>query len=274
MSGFLAALVRDIAESGWVGFFRGLALSAGRGCVMFGQAIVRVPSLRHWRNFDKVIRQTFICGVASIPVVTITAAFSGMVISGQTGWELRRIGLEGTIGMIVGAAMVREMGPVFSAVVVAGFVGGGMASVLGTMRVSEEIDALEVMSINPIRYLVTPRLVAMMFALPVLTIYADIIGILGGMVVARYQLDVTYRQFWDMCTWALAVKDVGFGLIKAFIFGIIITMVACEEGFAAEGGAEGVGRATMRSVVYSFLMILVANYLVFSLIYIPIWGAK
>ena len=274
VKGFFAAFVREIAASGWAGFLRGLSLSAGRGCVMFGQAVTRIPSLRHWRNLDKVIQQTYICGVASVPVVTITAAFTGMVISGQTGLELRRIGLEGTVGAIVGGTIVRELGPVLTAVVTAGFVGGGMASVIGTMRVSEEIDALEVMSINPIRYLVTPRLVAMMFAMPVLTIYADIVGIFGGMVVARYQLGVSYGQFWDYCTWALAVKDIGFGLIKAFIFGVIITMVACEEGFAAEGGAEGVGRATMKSVVYSFLMILVANYLAFSLIYKPIWGPQ
>ncbi len=273
MRGFLAALVRDVAESDWVGFLRGLSLSAGRGCVMFGQAIVRIPSLRRWRDFDKVIQQAYTCGVASVPVVTITAAFSGMVIAGQTGWEMRKLGFEWAIGGLVGAAMVREMGPVFTAVVVAGFVGGGMASVIGTMRVSEEIDALEVMSINPIRYLVVPRLVAMMIAMPVLVIYADVVGIFGGMIVARYQLDVTFWQFWDMCTFVLEVKDISFGLIKAFVFGIIVTMVACEEGFAAEGGAEGVGRATMRSVVYSFLMILVANYLVFSLIYVPLWGS-
>jgi len=200
--------------------------------------------------------------------------FTGMVIGGQTGFELKKLasGLETTVGSIVGAAMCREMGPVLTAVVLAGFVGGGMASVIGTMKVNEEIDALEVMSINPVRYLVMPRLVAMMLAVPTLTVFADVVGIGGGAMVAKYQLGVSFYTFFDGAFTTLSVEDVLFGMLKGWVFGIIITMIACQQGITTTGGAEGVGRSTMRAVVYSFLMILIANYLLFSLIYRPFVG--
>ena len=246
--------------------------SAGDGTILLGKAF---RQFRHvFRERHKTRRQAFLYGVCSIPVVTITALFSGMVIGGQTGFELRKIasGLEQTVGAIVGAAMCREMGPVLTAVVLAGFVGGGMASVIGTMKVNEEIDALTVMSINPVRYLIMPRLVAMMLVVPTLTVYADMVGIGGGAIVAKYQLDVSFYTFFDGAFRTLRIKDVMFGLLKGYFFGIIITMISCQQGMSTTGGAEGVGRATMRSVVYSFLMILIANYLLFSLLYRPLFG--
>ncbi len=254
------------------GFLIGMVESAGQGAILFWRALGQIVFAG--REFRKIWRQAFLTGVCAIPVATITAMFSGMVIAGQTGFELRAIapGLEENVGAIVGAAMCREMGPVLTAVVLAGFVGGGMASVIGTMRVNEEIDALEVMSINPVRYLVMPRLVAMMVVVPTLVIYADVVGIGGGAVVAKYQLGVPYDTFFDIAFRQLRVKDVLFGLVKGFIFGIIITMVACQQGMTTSGGAEGVGRSTMRAVVYSFLMILVANYLTFSLLYRIFFG--
>jgi phospholipid/cholesterol/gamma-HCH transport system permease protein len=161
------------------------------------------------------------------------------------------------------------MGPVFAAVVVAGLVGGSMASVIGTMTVSEEVDALEVMGIDPVRYLVMPRLVAMCVAVPLLTVYADAVGILGGAVVAKYQVGSSFHIFFRNAADLLEVKDVLFGIFKSLVFGIIVTVVACDQGLSTTGGAEGVGKATMRSVVYSFLLVLVANYLLLSLIYVP-----
>lgn len=253
-------------------FFVELVETAGRAGILFYLAVGRLLAAFRPRNLKKIVYQEYLCGVASIPVVTITAMFSGMVIAGQTGYELKRIGLENTIGMIVGVAMCREMGPVLTAVVVAGFVGGGMASVLATMRVNEEIDALEVMGIDPVRFLIVPRLVAMFIAAPVLTVYADIVGILGGAGVSNFQLNVTYDVFFNWLRTTLRVQDITFGVLKGFVFGIIITMVACEQGFSAKGGAEGVGRAAMRSVVYSFLLILIANYLLFSLLYRPLFS--
>ena len=250
-------------------FFIELVESAGRATILFYLAVLRLPSIVRLRNMGKIVYQEYLCGVASIPVVTVTAMFTGMVTAGQTGFELRNFGLQQTIGNIVGVAMCREMGPVLTAIVVAGFVGGGMASVVATMRVNEEIDALDVMGIDPVRFLIVPRLVAMFFAAPLLTVYADMVGILGGAMVSDYQLGVTYEVFFNGLRATLTVQDVLFGILKGFAFGIIITMVACEQGFSASGGAEGVGRATMRSVVYSFLMILIANFLLFSLVYKP-----
>jgi len=256
-------------------FLFGLVETAGRGVVLFLAALREMKHLH--RNLDKFIQQAFLCGIAAIPVVAITGMFSGMVIAAQTGETLRRFGLaELTLGPIVGGSLLRELGPVLAAICVAGFVGGGMASVIATMRVNEEIDALEVMSINPIRYLIMPRLAAMMLVLPVLSLFASLLGIFGGAVVARYQIGVPYAIYFDNLKWLMAVRDVLFGVIKAFVFAIIITVVSCEQGYNASGGAEGVGLATMRAVVYSFLLILVANYLLFSLVFLTLftWWLK
>jgi len=220
------------------------------------------------KNSDKILRQFYMCGVLSIPVVSITAAFTGMILAGQIGHELKALGAEQMVGRVTGAAICRELGPVLTAVMVAGLVGGGMASSLGTMKVSEELDALTVMSIDPVRYLAMPRLVAMMIVLPVLTMYSNTIGILGGALVAKYQVGVEYETFFKSLFGAgLDYWDVWFGILKSFFFGVIISAVACDQGFSATGGAEGVGYATMKSVVYSFLLILLANFLLFSLVY-------
>jgi phospholipid/cholesterol/gamma-HCH transport system permease protein len=248
------------------GFIFDMAGAAGRAVILLGQALRQFRHL--FRNFDKFLNQVFICGVAALPVVTITGLFTGMVIAAQTGNELKKFGLAGFLmGPIVGGSIVRELGPVLTAICVAGFVGGGMASLIATMRVNEEIDALDVMAVNPVRYLVMPRLAAMMVVLPLLTVYTNVIGILGGAVVSFHQVGVTYNEYYDMLKWVLDVGDLSFSLIKAFVFGAIITIVSCEQGYHATGGAEGVGRATMRSVVYSFLLILIANFLLFSLVY-------
>jgi len=253
-------------------FIFGLVETAGRGTILFGKALRQVSITKVYRNFDKIVQQIFICGVAAIPVVTLTSAFTGMIIAAQTGKEIKKFGLAALLmGPIVGGSVLREMGPMLTAICVAGFVGGGMASEIATMRVNEEIDALEVMSINPVRYLVMPRLIAMMIVMPLLTIYADVVGILGGAVVSYYQIGVSYQDFFDMAKWLLTLRDPAFGLIKAWVFGVIVTVVACEQGYYASGGAAGVGRATMRSVVYSFLLILVANFLLFSLLFLPVF---
>ena len=243
--------------------------TAGRGLVLLMRTLRELP--RAPAKADEIIRQIFLCGVISLPVVTITAFFAGAVMSAQAGTEfVRRLGSADLLGNVVGASICREMGPVFTAVVVTGLVGGGMASVIGTMTVSEEVDALEVMNIDPVRYLVMPRVVAMLVALPVLTGYADVVGIFGGAVVAKYQVGGTFHVFFINAAMTLEVKDIFFGVLKSAVFAVIITIVACDQGLNATGGAEGVGRSTMRSVVYSFLLILVANYLLFSLVYRPL----
>lgn len=242
--------------------------AAGRSLRLFGRSAGELPHAP--RKLGEIVRQVYFCGLGSLPVVSITAIFTGMVVAGQTGTELARRALPtDVLGALVGASICRELGPVLTAVVVAGLVGGGFASILGTMSVNEEVDALRVMSIPPERYLVMPRLIAMGIAMPVLVGYADILGILGGAVVAKYQVGVTYHVYFDMLKYVSEVKDILFGTFKGLVFGLILTTISCDQGLAARGGAEGVGRATMRAVVYSFLMILVANYLLFSLVYRP-----
>jgi phospholipid/cholesterol/gamma-HCH transport system permease protein len=246
----------------------GIMESMGAGCILLVRAVGYFLHMFQRVNSRKVVYQLFLCGVASIPVVTITAMFTGMVSSAQVGYEMvRRIGSAEAIGALVAVSMVREMGPVLTAVVLAGFVGAGMTSVLATMKVNEEVDALEVMGIDPVRYLVAPRLMAMMVATPILVSFADWIGMAGGAVVGHYTLDVSYEAFMESAKEGLGLGDVLFGQIKAFVFGVIITITACHQGLKASGGAEGVGKATMRAVVFSFLLILVANFLLFEFVF-------
>ncbi len=214
-----------------------------------------------------VSEQMLFSGVESLPVVMVVAFFVGMVVSLQTGQEMARFQLQDNIGGIVAASMFREMGPVFSALIVAGRVGSSMAAQLGTMKVSEEIDALEAMSINPVRYLVMPRVLALLVMMPVLTLFANGVGLIGGALVGRYQIGVSYYTFFDTVVRNIQIRDITSGLIKAATFGLIIGSVSCHQGLKAAEGARGVGRATTRSLVYSFLFILMFDYFITAFIY-------
>ena len=218
-----------------------------------------IPSKRH-----EILRQMFLCGVMSFPVVLLVAIFAGAVLALQAGLTLRDYGIESKIGAIVSASMCREMGPIMTALILAGRVGSAMAAELGTMRVSEEIDALEAMSIDPVRFLVMPRLVAMLIMAPVLTAYADLIGVLGGALVAFHQVGVSYVSYYDNAYNALILTDINSGLIKAVIFGMLIAVIGCSRGLRAQTSAEGVGKATKDSVVVAFILIIIFNYLVTS----------
>ena len=220
-----------------------------------------------WKYRLAIAGQMLFCGVESLPVVLVVALFSGMVVALQTGQALAQFQLEGTIGNVVAASICREMGPVFAAIIVAGRVGSGMAAQLGTMKVSEEIDALESMSIDPVRYLVMPRLWALLIMMPILTVFADLIGILGGAVVARLQIKVSYYTFFDGVLTNLQLQDIYSGMVKALVFGLTIAAVSCQQGLNARGGAAGVGKATTRSLVFSFLLILLFDYFITAFFY-------
>lgn len=220
-----------------------------------------------WKYRAEILRQMLFCGVESLPVVSVVAMFSGMIVALQVGHSLAVFQLEATIGNIVAASLCREMGPVFAAIIVAARVGTAVAAELGTMRVSEEIDALEAMSINPVRYLVMPRIWAFLIMLPVLTIYADLVGILGGAVVGRLQIGVSYSDFFTRVMNNLELKDIYSGIIKAVVFGLTIVVVSCHQGLKAKAGARGVGRATTRALVFSFLLILLFDYFITSFFY-------
>jgi len=196
----------------------------------------------------------------AFPVVVIVAIFTGMVLAFQSGKTLKDFGQEASIGFLVSVSMCREMGPVMTAYILAGLIGSTIAAELGTMKVSEEIDALSVMSINPIHYLFLPRIISMAIITPILTIYTNIIGIIGGAVIGRLALDVNFYVYFDNALEVLSLKDVYSGLLKSLVFGITIAVIGCTQGINAENGAAGVGRATMKSVVISFVAILIFDF--------------
>ncbi len=241
--------------------------NTGRALIMIAEAFMHIRSVFSRRSRHEALYQLFFTGIKSLGVITVVAMFTGMILALQTGLELRRFGQEVNIGTAVTVTMLREMGPFMTALIVAASVGSAIAAQLGTMVVSEEIAALELMSVNPVRFLVMPRLVGLMVMMPILTVYTNIIGIVGGAVVGYTQLGVSLQAYFDNATRFAENKDLYVGLFKAFVFGVIIATVACHQGFATTGGALGVGRATRRTVVVSFLTILVIGYMITRLFY-------
>ena len=242
--------------------------NTGHAIFMLLEAIWFIQFAFGKRSRQETVTQMYITGIKSLAVITVVALFTGMILALQTGLELRRYGQEVYIGSAVAVSMIREMGPFMTGLIIAASVGSAIAAQLGTMTVSEEIAALEVMSINPNRFLVMPRLVALAVMMPILSVYTNILGILGGALVGATQLGVSVQAYMDNATQFATNKDLYVGLLKAFIFGIIITTVSCHQGFMTTEGAVGVGKATRRSVIISFLVILVVGYMVTRLFYI------
>ena len=236
----------------------------GHDAIVLFRAVLWFRSI--FSKFREIVRQMYLCGVMSFPVVVLVSIFAGAVLALQSGLTLRSYGLETKIGAIVAASMCREMGAIMTALILAGRVGSAMAAELGTMRVSEEIDALEAMSIDPVRFLVMPRLIAMLIMTPALTVFSDIIGIVGGAMVGYHQIGVSYAAYFREARDVLVLLDVNSGLIKAVFFGTIIATVGCGCGLRAETSAEGVGKATKDSVVISFILIIIFNYLITSIV--------
>ncbi len=220
-----------------------------------------------FRRRPEIGRQMFICGVKSIGIVSIVAFFTGMILSLQAGIILKDYGQQVNVGTLVTLTLCREMGPFVTALIIAASVGSSIAAELGTMTVSEEISALQVMSINPVSYLVMPRLVALLFMVPALTIYANSLGVVGGMVVANTQLNVEFSAYYRNALSQLDHKDIYVGLFKSLVFSQIITIVSCYQGFVTTNGAIGVGRAARRSVVVCFLLVLVFGYFITRIFY-------
>jgi phospholipid/cholesterol/gamma-HCH transport system permease protein len=242
--------------------------NTGNAVFMLLEAVWFIQYAFGKRSRNETMIQMYITGIKSLAVITVVALFTGMILALQTGLELRRFGQEVYIGSAVTVSMIREMGPFMTGLIIAASVGSAIAAQLGTMTVSEEIAALEVMSINPNRFLVMPRLVSLAIMMPVLSVYTNILGILGGSVVGATQLGVSVQAYMDNATEFATNKDLYVGLLKAFIFGIIITTVSCHQGFMTSEGAVGVGKATRRSVILSFLLILVVGYMVTRFSYI------
>jgi phospholipid/cholesterol/gamma-HCH transport system permease protein len=241
--------------------------STGRALLMMLEAFLHMRVMLGKRSRHEVLNQMYIAGIKSLGVITVVGMFTGMILALQTGLELRRFGMQHNIGTAVAVSMLREMGPFMTALIIAASVGSAIAAQMGTMVVAEEIAALEIMSINPVRFLVMPRLVALMIMMPLLTVYTNMVGVFGGAIVGTTQLEVTMTAYFDNATLFVENKDLYVGLLKAVVFGIVITTVACHQGFAAREGAVGVGQATRRTVIISFLTILVLGYIITRLFY-------
>lgn len=217
-------------------------------------------TLKRPPSWSLIRDQMFDIGVMSLPVVAITGFSTGCVLAAQSFFQLSDKGLASATGLMVTKAMMVELGPVLTAFMVTGRVGAAMCAELGTMRVTEQIDALRSMAVNPLRYLVAPRFIAGTFMMPLLTVFSCIMGIIGGYIVAVYYYNMAPNTFLDPLPIHITFFDFFSGLIKAFVFGIIIVTISCYRGMTTRGGAAGVGRATTNSVVICYSVILIGNF--------------
>jgi phospholipid/cholesterol/gamma-HCH transport system permease protein len=214
-----------------------------------------------------IVRQMIEIGYYSLPVVGMTAVFTGMVLALQTYTGFSRFNAETAIPNVVVLSICRELGPVMAGLMVAGRIGAAMAAELGTMRVTEQIDALTTLSTNPFKYLIAPRLIAGLTMLPVLVGTADVIGVLGGYLVSVYKLGFNPGSYIKNTVDFLEFLDVFSGLVKAAVFGFIVALMGCYNGFHSHGGAQGVGKATTNAVVSASILILISNYIVTELFF-------
>ena len=238
---------------------------AGRVMVLLGKTLAF--SVRPPFDFRAFLHQVEEVGIRSIPVVLITGTFTGMVLALQSYTAFKRFNAEAFVGTVVALSMTRELGPVLSGLMVSGRVGSAMAAELGTMQVTEQIDALYTLATNPIKYLIVPRFLASLIVMPILAVFTDVVGILGGYLVAVNLLGSNPTIYLSRTFDFLDLEDIYIGLFKAFVFGMIIAIIGCHEGFNTRGGAEGVGKATTRAVVMSSLLILIANYFITALFF-------
>jgi len=241
-----------------VSFFGSLARFSGAA---FGGIFEKI------RRRGEVLKYVDEIGLASFPLVGIIATFIGMVTVMQTAYTLKKFGAESYVGGLVSVTMMRELGPIMVALVLAGRVGAANAAELGTMKITEQIDALEVLAVDPVGYLVSPRLLAAMVAVPTLFLISVFLAMGGGYAVGVGMVGISSGLYINQSLRFVALKDVAVGLVKIWVFGIIVITASCHEGFRARGGAEGVGRAATAAVVVSFFLIIFANLILTALFY-------
>ena len=227
----------------------------------FRQLFRQRPSVRH------TLQQMAHLGVNSLPIVMLTMLFTGMVMTVQTASEFIKYGAQSSVGGVIAIAMGRELSPVLTGVVVAGRVGAAITAEISTMKVTEQIDALRVMATNPVGYLVVPRMIACMVMVPLLTVFGDVIGVLGGWLIAVNYSGITTFMYFNSIDIFMASHDLTGGLVKAAVFGLVIAIIGCYYGLNAPNGAEGVGRATTRSVVGSIILIFMTNVFLSLILY-------
>jgi phospholipid/cholesterol/gamma-HCH transport system permease protein len=235
----------------------------------FFQILWRTLTWTFRRPYDvaELLRQMVRIGVDSLPVVLLTALFTGMVMALQTFSTLKRFNAEGFVGSLVALSMVRELAPVIASILIAGRCGSAMGAELGTMRVTEQIDALEVLATDPVHYLVVPRVWATVITLPLLIVVADIVGIAGGYLISVAYFGANPVTYVENSFRYMDLSDLTSGLVKAAVFGLIVAVVGCQKGFYTRGGAEGVGRATTRAVVLASIAILISDFFLTKILF-------
>ena len=228
--------------------------------VLTGRALRNVFRPPHY--WDDIVLQMDVIGVGSLPIVIMIGFFSGAVMALQMSRALAQYGQVGRTGMVVSITLVRELGPVLTALLVAGRNSSGIASELGSMKVTEQIDAMRALGTDPIQKLVTPRMIATAVVLPLLTIIADFVGMFGGFIIATFLLNLTPSQYWTSVWRALEWNDVTQGLLKPFVFSFVVSLVGCYYGLRTTGGTQGVGRSTTQAVVAASVLIFVLTFFI------------
>jgi phospholipid/cholesterol/gamma-HCH transport system permease protein len=237
---------------------------AGRALVLFYQAMGQISQVG--RSMPRLIRQIEFVGFGSLVVLSLIAGLTGMIMAVQMGSTLLDYGAIDTLGGLIGVTFCRELGPIWAAVIILARVGSAMAAELGTMAVNEEVDALRSMSINPIRYLVMPRILALIITMPLLALIADFVGMMGGALIANATFSVTIGSFFDSAKDMLEFSDVVGGLVKSVFFACLIGTIACDQGLNTSDGAEGVGKSTTRTVVLSVIFVLLMDLFLTSFV--------
>ena len=235
--------------------------NTGEIVLLFWRTLRSLPLA--WRQRQKIAEQFFEIGNASLLMVCVLSFFIGAVLALQTGIVLVDRGLTGAVGGLVGISMAKELGPVMMSILIAGRIGSAMAAEIGSMRVYQEIDALRTMNINPVHYLVLPRMIAIAVALPMLVVFSILVGWFGGAVVAEMNghMAIPFKAFFSDLRDIVAIKDVANGVFKSFCFALIVGVVSCHQGLATIGGPRGIGRSVTKAVVNSIILIVVFDYI-------------
>ncbi len=243
------------------------AFAAGRAVILFIDAVGHLKQAG--RSLPLIIRQLESAGFGSLFVLSLIAAMTGGILAMQVGKTLDTFGATNQLGGIISVAFCREFGPMWAAIIILSRVGAAYAAELGTMTVNEEVDALRAMSIDPVRYLVMPRVLALVIAMPLLAVVADCVGVLGGLVATRSLFNQPASEFFNSLSGALTATDIVSGMFKAAVFGAIIGTIACDRGLNTSDGAEGVGRSTTTSVVLNVIFVLFADLVITWFILVP-----
>lgn len=238
----------------------------GKFCLFLFNSVKCILTPRWYSK--AILKQLLEIGFYSLPVVGLTAVFTGGVLALQTYAGSSKFGTDITIPTVVALGITRELGPVLVGLMVAGRIAASIAAEIGTMKVTEQIDALRTLSTNPFRYLVAPRIISATITLPILVLIADIVGILGGSLTSVFSLKINFIRYMNVTLDFLTMPDITSGLIKSTVFGFVIALVGCYNGYNSKGGAEGVGRATTNAVVQSSIIILCLNYLMTELFFV------